>query len=137
MKEGWIDTGKARLVYRDFPLDKSALMASMVAACAPPDRYFGFLDVLFSQQGQWAQPGADPAPALTRIAKLGGLSDAQVQSCLGNESLQNKILSGQVAATKDLGVNSTPTFFINGKKLVGAPTYDKFEEELRAAAPKS
>jgi protein-disulfide isomerase len=137
LKQAWIDTGKAKLIYRDFPLDKSALMASMVAACAPPDRYFSFLDVLFSQQGQWAQGGTDPAPALTRIAKLGGMSEAQVQSCLANETVQSKILAGQLAAQKELGVNSTPTFFINGRKLVGAPTYDKFEEQLQAAAPKS
>src|SRR5689334_23792973 len=77
LKEKWIDTGKAKLVYRNFPFDKPALQAAMIAACAPSDRYFNFIDVLFQQQQQWAT-AQDPVAALTRIAKLGGLSDAQV-----------------------------------------------------------
>jgi protein-disulfide isomerase len=136
LKEKWIDTGKAKLVYRNFPFDKPALQAAMIAACAPSDRYFNFIDVLFQQQQQWAT-AQDPVAALTRIAKLGGLSDAQVQSCLADKDLENKIVAGRLTAEKELGVSSTPTFFINGRKLVGAQELGKFEEALQQAAPKS
>jgi len=136
IREKWIDTGKAKLIFRNFPFDKPALQAALVAACAPGDRYFNFVDVLFQQQRQWAT-AQDPTAALTRIAKLGGMSDQQAHSCLGDKEMENKIVAIRLAAEKDLGVNSTPTFFINGKKLLGAQEFAKFDEALQQASPKS
>jgi protein-disulfide isomerase len=136
IKEKWIDTGKAKLIFRNFPFDKPALQGAMIAACAPAERYFNFIDVLFQQQQQWAA-AQDPAAALGRIAKLGGMSDQQVQSCLADKELENKIVAGRLTAEKELGVSSTPTFFINGRKLVGAQEFGKFDEALQQAGPKS
>jgi len=136
IREKWIDTGKAKLIFRNFPFDKPALQAALIAACAPGDRYFNFVDVLFQQQRQWAT-AQDPTAALTRIAKLGGMSDQQAHSCLADKEMENKIVAGRLAAEKDLGVNSTPTFFINGKKLLGAQEFAKFDEALQQASPKS
>jgi protein-disulfide isomerase len=127
IKTEWIDTGKAKLVFRDFPLDGSALKAAIVARCAPPERFYGFIGVLFAQQGTWGI-AQDPVPGITRIAKLGGMSDDQVQACLKDDALQNRILAGRLAAEQQYQVESTPTFFINGKKVVGAK-----EEDIIAA----
>jgi protein-disulfide isomerase len=132
IKTEWIDTGKAKLVFRDFPLDGSALKAAMVARCAPPERFYGFIDMLFTQQASWGTT-ADPAPSLGRLAKLGGMSDEQFQTCLKDDALQNKILAGRLAAEKEFGVESTPTFFINGKKVVGARP-EEILEALKSAA---
>jgi protein-disulfide isomerase len=136
IKKDWIDTGKAKLVFRSFPFDQPALRGAMLASCAGPDRYFNFVDAMFKQQDTWAR-ASDPVAALGRLAKLGGMSDDQVQACLKDEKLANRIVEIRLAAEKELGVNSTPTFFINGKKLVGDLPYDKFQEALKAAEPKS
>jgi protein-disulfide isomerase len=136
VKKDWIETGKAKLVFRDFPFDQPALRGAQLAACAGPDHYFNFIDAMFQQQESWAR-ASDPVAALGRLAKLGGMSDDQVQACLKDEKLANRIVEIRLAAEKELGVNSTPTFFINGKKLVGDLPYDKFQEALKAAEPKS
>lgn len=135
IKTEWIDTGKAKLVFRDFPLDGSALKAAMVARCAPPERFYAFIDMLFTQQGSWGI-SPDPVPSLGRLAKLGGMGEEQFQACLKDDALQNKILAGRLAAEKEFGVESTPTFFINGKKVVGVRPED-IVEALKSAAPKT
>ena len=136
VKKEWIETGKARLIYRHFPFDRAALQAAQLAECAPADKYFGFVDVLFQQQETWSRASNIEA-ALARIAKLGGMSDEQVKSCLADSKQADKIVEARLVAEKELGVNSTPTFFINGRKVVGAEPYDKFVETLKAVEPKS
>ncbi len=133
LKQEWIDTGKAKLIFRDFPLDALALKGATLARCAPPERFYGFIDVLFRQQEVWAR-AADPQAALGRIAKLGGMSEEQFQACMKDDAAQNKILAMRMAGEKDYKVESTPTFFINGKKLVGSLPYETFADALKAAA---
>ena len=88
LKERYIATGKVRLIYRDFPLDERALMAAALAHCAGPDRYFGFLDVLFETQSSWAR-AEDYLGALKKLGKLGGMSDEQMDQCLADDELTN------------------------------------------------
>jgi protein-disulfide isomerase len=134
--KNWIDTGKARLIYRDYPLDGLAMQAAMLAHCAPPDRYFGFVNELFHSQLTWAR-SSEPKAALERIAKLGGIGGEQFQKCLSDEAMARSIGATAQAAQKDYGVDSTPTFFINGTKIEGALPYDAFDKALAAAQPKS
>lgn len=136
LKKKWIDTGKVKLVLRDFPLDEAALKASMIARCAPPDRFYAFVDTMFSTQAKWVTE-SDPQAALARLAKLGGMSQDEIDACLKNSTIENKIVEGRLAASKDLEVNATPTFFINGTKFTGAPTEEAFDKALAALAPKS
>jgi protein-disulfide isomerase len=136
IKENWIDTGKAKLVFRDFPLDGWALRAAMVARCAPPERYFGFIDALFQSQDVWAR-AAKPQAALGRLAKLGGISDDKFQSCMKDDKLADTVAAERLAAEKQYGVESTPTFFVNGVKLVGEQSYADFDKALTAAQPKT
>ncbi|MBV8652876.1 MAG: DsbA family protein [Alphaproteobacteria bacterium] len=133
IKKEWIDTGKAKLVFRDFPLDGSAIKASLLARCAQPEHFYGLLETLFSLQLTWAHEG-DPTEALGRIAKDGGIDDDTFRSCMKDDAMQNKILASRLQGEKEFGVNSTPTFFINGTKLVGAQPYAKFDEALKAAS---
>jgi protein-disulfide isomerase len=136
IKKEWIDTGKAKLVLRDYPLDEPALRAAMIARCAPPDRYYAFADTFFAAQEKWVR-SPDYREALARLAKLGGMSKEEFDACLKNTELENKIVEGRLKATQELDVNSTPTFFVNGSKFAGAPTTEEFEKLLSSLAAKS
>ena len=136
LKKKWIETGKAKLVLRDYPLDEPALRAAMIARCAPPDRYYAFVDTFFGSQEKWVT-ARDYRDALARLVKLGGMSREEFDQCLKNTTLENKIVEGRLIASKELDVNSTPTFFINGTKFTGAPTVEEFDKALSAPAAKS
>ena len=136
LKKKWVDTGKAKLVLRDYPLDEPALRAAMIARCAPPDRYYAFVDTFFGSQEKWVT-ARDYRDALARLVKLGGMSREEFDNCLKNTALENKIVEGRLIASKELDVNSTPTFFINGTKFTGAPTVEEFDKALSGLAAKS
>jgi protein-disulfide isomerase len=136
LKKRWIDTGKAKLVFRDFPLDKLALQAAMVQRCAPSDRFFAFVDTFFADQQQWVLAD-DPKAAIARLAELGGMSNKDFDACMQNKAVENFILEERLAAAKALGVDATPTFFINGTKFTGEPTVAVFDKVLSGALPKS
>ena len=136
IKRTWIDTGKAKLVLRDFPLDEPALRAAMIARCAPPERYYAFADTFFAAQEKWVR-STDYREALARLAKLGGMGQAEFDTCITNTELENKIVEGRLRATQELEVTSTPTFFVNGSKLAGAPTKEEFDKLLSGLAAKS
>jgi protein-disulfide isomerase len=136
LKKKWIDTGKAKLVLRDYPLDEPALRAAMIARCAPPDRFYAYTDMFFGAQEKWVTAG-DYRDALARLVKLGGMSREEFDNCLKNTALENKIVESRLIASKELDVNSTPTFFINGTKFTGAPTVEEFDKALSGLAAKS
>jgi protein-disulfide isomerase len=136
LKKKWIDTGKAKLVLRDYPLDEPALRAAIIARCAPPDRYYAYIDTFFGAQEKWVT-ARDYRDALARLVKLGGMGREEFDNCLKNTALENKIVEGRLVASKELDVNSTPTFFINGTKFTGAPTVEEFDKALSGLAAKS
>lgn len=124
LKERYIEPGKVRLIYRDFPLDERALDAAALAHCAGPDRYFGFLDVLFQTQASWA--GADDhIAALKRLGKLGGLSEAEMDACLSDDELTDGILRSRLEGQNEHQVSSTPTLVIDGQTYSGARDIDE------------
>ncbi len=131
LKKNYLDTGRAKLVYRDIAFDQLGLMAAIMARCAPPSRYFQFLDVLFQNQEKWAQ-NADPIRALTRIGSLGGLSEADFRACTENRTIVDGVLQTRLEAGKRYQVNSTPSFIINGeKRIVGSQPYKVFDDLLK------
>ncbi|WP_431858404.1 DsbA family protein [Azospirillum sp.] len=133
IKETYIDTGKAKLVFRDFPFDQWALRASMLARCAPPERYFPLLDVLFKGQAQWAS-AKDPGAALTQIGKLAGLSEATIKACWEDKALADGILNSRLEGQNKDKVESTPTFILTSgsgtTKVEGAQPFEKFAEAI-------
>ena len=136
LKKKWIDTGKVRLVLRDFPLDGEAVHASMLARCAPPDRFYAFVDTFFADQDKWVT-ASDYQAALSRLAMLGGMSKAEIDKCLADTALENQILNSRLVASKQLEVNATPTFFVNGTKFTGEPTVEAFDKLLSGLSQKS
>ncbi len=124
IKEKYIDTGKARLIFREFPFDPRATAAFMLARCAPEDRYFPMVEVFFKQQQQWAG-AADGEAALLQIAKLAGFTQESFKACLTNQQVLGDVNATMERGSTEFGVNATPTFFINGQKYAGALSVDE------------
>jgi protein-disulfide isomerase len=136
IKAEYLDTGKARLVFSDFPLGGPALAASMVARCAPRSAYFGLIDTLFREQERWLR-ARDPIKEIERIARFGGMSEADVQTCLAFQPLLAGLRERAEIASRQHGVNSTPTFVIEGALIVGAQPFEAFRDAIEAALRKN
>ncbi|MDA0787208.1 MAG: DsbA family protein [Proteobacteria bacterium] len=126
LKAKYVDTGKVRFVYREFPLNGVDLRAGMMARCADPQRFSGLVQVLFKNQTNWAQ-SRDPVGELAKIGRLAGIDDATFQSCIANEELANGLLAERQNASS-LGVQSTPTFAIDGQLYPGSRSIEEFSE---------
>lgn len=123
LKTKYIDTGKARLIFREFPFDPRAEAGFMLARCAG-DNYFPMVDVLYRQQESWA--GVQNAKdALMQIAKLAGFTQEKFESCLTDQKLLDDIRAVRTRGGDEFKVDSTPTFFINGQQYKGAMSIDE------------
>ena len=129
LKSDYIDTGKVRYIEREFPLNNAGLGGAVLARCVDPSRFFAFTDLLFSRQEDWAFK-EDALQRLRIYAKQAGLTDADFEKCLEDESLQKKVLAVRERGEKE-GVKGTPTFFINGKIYNGAPTLAGLTEAIK------
>ncbi|WP_439500521.1 DsbA family protein [Aminobacter ciceronei] len=123
LKTKYIDTGKARLIYREFPFDPLAEAGFMLARCSK-DNYFPMVDVLFKQQQSWAG-SQNPKDALLQISKLAGFTQESFEACLTDQKLLDDIRAVRARGENDFKVDSTPTFFINGKVYKGAMTIEE------------
>ncbi len=121
LKEKYIDTGKAKLILREFPLDNLAAAASMLARCAG-DKSYDVVSALFKSQEQWAFVQGNPVPALFKVAEGAGFTKESFDKCLTDQKLLEGITATRDRANKSFAVNSTPTFFINGKRFEGNPS---------------
>jgi protein-disulfide isomerase len=133
IKSEFIDTGKIRFVFREFPLDIKAAAGSMLARCIAKDdagKYFAVIDLLFKQQNEWVVKNT--TETLTRIGKQAGLTQQAVEDCLKDQALLDKIAADQKFAAEVLKVNSTPTFFINGEMLKGETSFEEFSKRINA-----
>jgi protein-disulfide isomerase len=129
-----IDTGKVRFVYHDFPLDQIALLAAQVARALPPDRYEPFVTALFASQDRWAfARGINYTDELWKFAALAGMSRATFDSAVADNDLKAWIVQQQADDQKKYGIDSTPTFLINGEKYAGDMSYDAFVKLIPAA----
>ena len=131
IKAEFIDTGKVRYVFREFPLDIKAAAGSMLSRCianGDGPKYFAVTDMLFRQQNDWVMKNT--TETLTRIGKQAGLSQPQVEACLKDQSLLDKIVADQKYASEVLKVDSTPTFFVNGEKIKGETSIEEFEKKI-------
>lgn len=124
IKQDYLDTGKAKLILREFPFDPRALAAFMLARCAGDERRTAMIDVLFDQQRQWAA-AENASVELLKIAQLAGMNQDQFKACLSDKDLQGKVVAVQEAGQNEFGVSATPTFFINGDKYSGALSADE------------
>ena len=129
LKEKWIDTGKARLVMRDFPRDGADLQAHMLVRCVPPERFYPLVETLFETQGKWVL-AKDPRDALEKLVRLAGIAKKEFDACISDKSLEDQVTQSRLTAAQLLGVNSTPSFFVNGKKYEGERTFEKMDQLL-------
>lgn len=134
LKEQYIDSGQVKIYFRPFPFDPYATAGAMLAQCVAPAARVGFLDVLFKRQQQWIQ-SEQPMDELQRLARQAGLSEADFVVCLKDEKKLEGIRQMQAAAAEELGVRSTPTFFINGEKLEGNRGLDEFDKRIKPLLP--
>jgi protein-disulfide isomerase len=133
IKSEYIDTGKVRYVFREFPLDIKAAAGSMLSRCiARGDgaKYFAVTDMLFRQQNDWAMKNT--TETLTRIGKQAGLSQQAIEDCLKDQALLDKIAADQKYAAEVLKVDSTPTFFLNGEKIKGETSFEEFDKRIKS-----
>lgn len=130
-KTRYIDTGKVRYIFREFPLDPLAAAAFMLARCTgekDSSKYFTMVDTLFRQQRQWAVE--KPIPPLLAIAKQAGFTEQTFNACLANQKMLDGIESIRQRAVKTFKVQSTPTFFINGTQYPGAMTIEDLAKAI-------
>jgi protein-disulfide isomerase len=126
LKKDYIDTGKIRFIFREFPHNQPALAAFMLARCAPKDKYFALIDLFFTEQEKWL---ASPRDELFKIAQLLGFTQASFDECLKKEDIAKGILSVRDQGAS-FGVEGIPTFFINGERYNGGLTTEDFRKAI-------
>ncbi len=141
LKAEFIDTGKVQMIFKEFPLNQPAMDASQILRCMPEDKFVSFMDLLFQEQDKWAF-NANYKDILRQNAKLAGMSDETFDACLANNALKEAILGDMKAAGEQYKVQSTPSFVINGGKvLVGNQPVEEFAKAINevpsAPAPAS
>ena len=132
LKEKYIDTGKVRLVFREFPLDRLAAAASMLGRCLDEGKFFPFIDAMFTQRNTWVVSG-DAIKPLFAIVRQAGFTQETFTQCLTNQELLDGVVAMRKRGGEVFGVDSTPTFFINGEKTTGVQSLEALEEAVCAA----
>lgn len=133
LKKEWIDTGKVKLISRDFPLDQVALGISMLTYCAPKDKYPVLKEAFFMRQNQWIQSKNLRLDLFTIAREIGGLSEPESAKCLTDQDLAKQLQDRQRDSVDELDINATPTFTVNGQIIRGAPSYDELVKIIRSA----
>lgn len=134
IKEQLLETGKARLVFRDFPLDQLALKAATLVRCAQPLQREPFLTLLFQTQQTWVK-SQDPVAALDRIGRSVGMSSAAVQQCLDDQDVVDAVIAQRLEGEQKYNINSTPSFIIGGKLYSGVIEADRMAELVESLTP--
>jgi protein-disulfide isomerase len=134
VKRELVETGRVRIVYRDFPLDQTGLLAAMVARALPPERYAAFIETLFATQDRWAfNRNADPRVELFRLAALAGMSRETFDAVIADEALARGILESRLEGQNRYNVNSTPTFVFGTRTVPGNMPFDRFAQNVMEA----
>jgi protein-disulfide isomerase len=126
LKKEYIDTGKVRFLFREFPHNNPGLAAFMIARCAPKEKYFPLMDAIFKTQAEWMK---SPQDGLFRIAQQAGFTKQAFEECLRNETVARGILDVRSKA-ETFGVEGIPTFFINGERYDGENTFEAFKQKI-------
>ncbi len=128
LKKEYIDTGKVKFTYREVYFDRYGIWASMVARCGGPEKFFGISDLVYKGQHEWTRAGgpAEIVEELRKIGRLAGLSNDQLEACLQDGTKAQTLVAWYQKNAERDGINATPTFIINGKKVDNQP-YDQFK----------
>ncbi len=127
--ENYVDTGKAKIIFRDFPFNYPALLGSMVLRCIPQDSRFEYSSALYKLQSKWVNRDSKKTmQELYKILQSGGMTKEQFDNCINDTDLEKKILQGLMDAQNEFNIKSTPSFLINGLLVEGNKPFDKFKE---------
>ncbi len=133
LKKEYVETGKVKFIYREFPRNQLDVAVSMIARCGPRNRFFAVVDLFYKTQGQWGQ-SRDPITELTKIGRLAGITPKTVEACLQNrEIFQGIVESGRQGQAK-FNISATPTIIVNGQPVNGNVTMDVLRPILDRAA---
>ena len=129
LKMEYIDTGKVKLIFRDFPFNYPALLGSMVLQCIPQDVRYDYMNALFQLQSTWVISDNDKTiQELYKIMQSGGMTKGEFESCISNKELEEKILQGVINAQNEFNIRSTPSFLIDGMLVEGSKTIKEFRQ---------
>ncbi len=131
LKKKYIDTGKVKIIFRPFPLDPLAAAVSMLAKCVPPEQHFPIVHKFFKEQKAWAYSNS-PVDSLKKIWSESGFESESFDKCLKNQKILDSILSVKAKAAKELEIQSTPTFDVNGEVVRGALPFKDFEKLIKS-----
>jgi protein-disulfide isomerase len=129
LKSKYIDSGRAKFILREFPLDPLATAGFMLARCAGPDKRNLFVDQLFAQQKSWAFVDRPVEPLLALVKTL-GMTQTDFETCLRNQDLYEQVSQSRERAAEAFNIDSTPTFFVNGRKMTGELAIADFDKLL-------
>ena len=127
LKKEYIDTGKVRMVFRDYPFNYPALLGSMMMRCIPEDVRYDYMNALYQLQNTWVD--RDPKVSkkeLYKIMQSGGMTKDEFDNCYSNLDNENLILEGVMAAQKEFNIKSTPSFVVNGNIVEGNKNIKEF-----------
>lgn len=133
VKSKLVDTGRIRMVWRDFPLDAVALAAACVARALPAERYEPFLGVLFSTQNRWAFAEGRQMEELGKLAALAGMDRATFDRTVADEALRRAVLESRQQAVRDHNIQATPSFLFNNRLQSGGVAFDRFQQLVQDA----
>ena len=132
IKKEYIESGKAQIIFIDFPLDQAAFNASKLLHCLDQKKQISFLDIVYETQNKWTS-GSDINginKKLKKIVKNLGITSEQFDKCLNNEVISDKILNGRIYAHQKYSINSTPTIIINEKKFEGSASFKNIKKKI-------
>ena len=131
LRSKYIDTGKVRFVFREFPLDIKAAAASILARCIgkdDPEKYLGAVETLFKLQDRLMAQTKD---TLIYVGRQHGMSEQDVRTCEEDQAQFDKLTADQQYAVREVKVTATPTFFFNGARFQGAMSFEDLEERIK------
>lgn len=131
IKKELIETGKAKLIFRDFPLDNFAVKAAAMARCAPADKFYPLVSMIFAEQERWVKTAA-PDEAVQKIGALAGMEPEYIKACMADEDLKKAMMASMQDAQKTYAIDSTPTFiFKKGDERM--MEYQDFTDAIKKA----
>ncbi len=126
LKEKYIDTGKVRYIMREYPTNPLASAGFMLSHCGGEGKFYPIVDLLFAQQKTWTQTDK-PVDVLLSLMKQAGFTQESFETCLKNQSIYDGVNDVRKRGTEKFKVDSTPTFFFNGRKATGALTASQLD----------
>jgi len=131
IEKRYVDTGKVKFIFRDYPMDAFGLKASSIAHCMPDAQFYPFVKILFKNQASWIH-APKPEETLLQYAQMAGLPADKAKACIEDTKLMDEIIAIRTTAQEKYDINSTPTFLINDgeEKIVGSQSADEFAKSF-------